>query len=69
MSNVSLWQNIIHSSGSVQDEMAHYLYVLQSVTLNLQEPRMRTPLDCCSQVSRNTAGQVSGSSERNASGL
>uniref|UniRef100_A0A669D1I9 Engulfment and cell motility 3 n=1 Tax=Oreochromis niloticus TaxID=8128 RepID=A0A669D1I9_ORENI len=47
-----LWQNIIHSSGSVQDEMAHYLYVLQSVTLNLQEPRMRTPLDCCSQEQR-----------------
>uniref|UniRef100_A0A669BWS2 Engulfment and cell motility 3 n=1 Tax=Oreochromis niloticus TaxID=8128 RepID=A0A669BWS2_ORENI len=44
--------NIIHSSGSVQDEMAHYLYVLQSVTLNLQEPRMRTPLDCCSQEQR-----------------
>uniref|UniRef100_A0A3P9CIH9 Engulfment and cell motility 3 n=1 Tax=Maylandia zebra TaxID=106582 RepID=A0A3P9CIH9_9CICH len=45
-------KNIIHSSGSVQDEMAHYLYVLQSVTLNLQEPRMRTPLDCCSQEQR-----------------
>uniref|UniRef100_A0A7N8YLW8 Engulfment and cell motility 3 n=1 Tax=Mastacembelus armatus TaxID=205130 RepID=A0A7N8YLW8_9TELE len=44
--------NIIHSSGSVQDEMAHYLYVLQSVTLNHLEPRMRTPLDCCSQEQR-----------------
>uniref|UniRef100_A0A3P8PIJ2 ELMO domain-containing protein n=1 Tax=Astatotilapia calliptera TaxID=8154 RepID=A0A3P8PIJ2_ASTCA len=47
-----IYKNIIHSSGSVQDEMAHYLYVLQSVTLNLQEPRMRTPLDCCSQEQR-----------------
>uniref|UniRef100_A0A672I5V0 Engulfment and cell motility protein 3-like n=1 Tax=Salarias fasciatus TaxID=181472 RepID=A0A672I5V0_SALFA len=44
--NVCLLQNIIHSSGSVQDEMAHYLYVLQSVTLNHLEPRMRMPLDC-----------------------
>uniref|UniRef100_A0A667XP65 Engulfment and cell motility 3 n=1 Tax=Myripristis murdjan TaxID=586833 RepID=A0A667XP65_9TELE len=35
-------------SGSVGDEMAHYLYVLQSVTLNHLEPRMRTPLDCYS---------------------
>ncbi|KAF3854490.1 hypothetical protein F7725_022545 [Dissostichus mawsoni] len=29
-----IYKNIIHSSGSVQDKMAHYLYVLQSVTLN-----------------------------------
>lgn len=49
---VHLLQNIIHSSGAVQDEMAHYLYVLQSVTLNHLEPRMRTPLDCYSQVSQ-----------------
>uniref|UniRef100_A0A665TTT2 Engulfment and cell motility protein 3-like n=1 Tax=Echeneis naucrates TaxID=173247 RepID=A0A665TTT2_ECHNA len=49
---VYLLQNIIHSSGSVQDEMAHYLYVLQSVTLNHLEPRMRTPLDCYSQEQR-----------------
>uniref|UniRef100_A0A672I5N4 Engulfment and cell motility protein 3-like n=1 Tax=Salarias fasciatus TaxID=181472 RepID=A0A672I5N4_SALFA len=41
-----IYKNIIHSSGSVQDEMAHYLYVLQSVTLNHLEPRMRMPLDC-----------------------
>uniref|UniRef100_A0A672ZFQ5 ELMO domain-containing protein n=1 Tax=Sphaeramia orbicularis TaxID=375764 RepID=A0A672ZFQ5_9TELE len=47
-----LLQNIIHSSGSVQDEMAHYLYVLQSVTLNHLEPRMKTPLDCYSQEQR-----------------
>uniref|UniRef100_A0A8C5GY96 Engulfment and cell motility protein 3-like n=1 Tax=Gouania willdenowi TaxID=441366 RepID=A0A8C5GY96_GOUWI len=47
-----LLQNIIHSSGLVQDEMAHYLYVLQSVTLNHLEPRMRTPLDCYSQEQR-----------------
>lgn len=32
--------------------MAHYLYVLQSVTLNHLEARMRTPLDCYSQVGR-----------------
>uniref|UniRef100_A0A667XYA9 Engulfment and cell motility 3 n=1 Tax=Myripristis murdjan TaxID=586833 RepID=A0A667XYA9_9TELE len=44
--------NIIHSSGSVGDEMAHYLYVLQSVTLNHLEPRMRTPLDCYSPEQR-----------------
>uniref|UniRef100_A0AAQ4QZH8 Engulfment and cell motility 3 n=1 Tax=Gasterosteus aculeatus aculeatus TaxID=481459 RepID=A0AAQ4QZH8_GASAC len=44
--------NIIHSSGSVQDKMAHYLYVLQSVTLNHMEARMRTPMDCYSQEQR-----------------
>uniref|UniRef100_A0A672ZI69 ELMO domain-containing protein n=1 Tax=Sphaeramia orbicularis TaxID=375764 RepID=A0A672ZI69_9TELE len=47
-----IYKNIIHSSGSVQDEMAHYLYVLQSVTLNHLEPRMKTPLDCYSQEQR-----------------
>uniref|UniRef100_A0A3Q1H4R2 Engulfment and cell motility 3 n=1 Tax=Acanthochromis polyacanthus TaxID=80966 RepID=A0A3Q1H4R2_9TELE len=47
-----IYKNIIHSSGSVQDEMAHHLYVLQSVTLNHQELRMRTPLDCYSQEQR-----------------
>ncbi|XP_061826210.1 engulfment and cell motility protein 3 isoform X1 [Nerophis lumbriciformis] len=47
-----IYKNIIHSSGSVQDEMAHYLYVLQSVTLNHLEPRMRMPLDCYSQEQR-----------------
>uniref|UniRef100_A0A8C3GAW6 Engulfment and cell motility 3 n=1 Tax=Cyclopterus lumpus TaxID=8103 RepID=A0A8C3GAW6_CYCLU len=51
---VFLLQNIIHSSGSVQDEMAHYLYVLQSVTLNHLEARMRTPMDCYSQEQRDT---------------
>lgn len=30
--------------------MAHHLYVLQSLTLGLLEPRMRMPLDPCSQV-------------------
>uniref|UniRef100_A0A667Y747 Engulfment and cell motility 3 n=1 Tax=Myripristis murdjan TaxID=586833 RepID=A0A667Y747_9TELE len=49
---VRLQSNIIHSSGSVGDEMAHYLYVLQSVTLNHLEPRMRTPLDCYSPEQR-----------------
>lgn len=47
-------QNIIHSSGSVQDEMAHYLYVLQSITLNHLEKRMMVPLDCYNQVSTST---------------
>uniref|UniRef100_A0A8C3GAX4 Engulfment and cell motility 3 n=1 Tax=Cyclopterus lumpus TaxID=8103 RepID=A0A8C3GAX4_CYCLU len=51
---VLLQSNIIHSSGSVQDEMAHYLYVLQSVTLNHLEARMRTPMDCYSQEQRDT---------------
>ncbi|CDQ87356.1 unnamed protein product [Oncorhynchus mykiss] len=45
-------QNIIHSSASVGDEMAHYLYVLQSVTLNHLEPRMRMPLDSYNQDQR-----------------
>ncbi|MGH0127122.1 UNVERIFIED_CONTAM: hypothetical protein FKN15_052672 [Acipenser sinensis] len=44
--------NIIHTSGAVGDEMAHYLYVLQSVTLNTLEPKMRTPLDPSSQEQR-----------------
>uniref|UniRef100_A0A4W5P3F0 Engulfment and cell motility 3 n=1 Tax=Hucho hucho TaxID=62062 RepID=A0A4W5P3F0_9TELE len=45
-------QNIIHSSVAVGDEMAHYLYVLQSVTLNHLEPRMRMPLDSYNQDQR-----------------
>uniref|UniRef100_A0A4W5LGF4 Engulfment and cell motility 3 n=1 Tax=Hucho hucho TaxID=62062 RepID=A0A4W5LGF4_9TELE len=48
-------QNIIHSSASVGDEMAHYLYVLQSVTLNHLEPRMRMPLDSYNQVRKMTS--------------
>ncbi|KAG7468622.1 hypothetical protein MATL_G00145000 [Megalops atlanticus] len=47
-----IYKNIIHSSGSVGDEMAHYLYVLQSVTLNHLEPRMKTPLDYYNQEQR-----------------
>ncbi|MBN3309837.1 ELMO3 protein, partial [Amia calva] len=47
-----IYKNIIHSSAAVGDEMAHYLYVLQSVTLNLLEARMRTPLDSYSQEQR-----------------
>uniref|UniRef100_A0A673Y6Z5 Engulfment and cell motility 3 n=1 Tax=Salmo trutta TaxID=8032 RepID=A0A673Y6Z5_SALTR len=39
-------------SASVGDEMAHYLYVLQSVTLNHLEPRMRMPLDSYNQEQR-----------------
>ncbi|XP_033897227.1 engulfment and cell motility protein 3 isoform X1 [Acipenser ruthenus] len=45
-------KNIIHTSGAVGDEMVHYLYVLQSVTLNTLEPKMRTPLDPYSQEQR-----------------
>ncbi|KAJ8382588.1 hypothetical protein SKAU_G00033660 [Synaphobranchus kaupii] len=47
-----IYKNIIHSSGAMGDEMAHYLYVLQSVTLNHLEPRMRTPLDSYNQDQR-----------------
>ncbi|XP_062402619.1 engulfment and cell motility protein 3 [Sardina pilchardus] len=47
-----IYKNIIHSSGPVGDEMAHYLYVLQSLSLNQLEPRMRTPLDSYSQDQR-----------------
>ncbi|XP_062317368.1 engulfment and cell motility protein 3 isoform X1 [Osmerus eperlanus] len=47
-----IYKNIIHSSASVGDEMAHYLYVLQSVTLNHLEQRMRTPLDSYNQDQR-----------------
>ncbi|XP_058253489.1 engulfment and cell motility protein 3 isoform X1 [Hemibagrus wyckioides] len=45
-------KNIIHSSGPIGDEMAHYLYVLQSVCLNHLDTRMRTPLDSFSQEQR-----------------
>uniref|UniRef100_A0A803XWM5 Engulfment and cell motility 3 n=1 Tax=Meleagris gallopavo TaxID=9103 RepID=A0A803XWM5_MELGA len=44
--------NIIHSSEPLGDEMAHYLYVLQSVSLNLHERRMRTSVDPYSQEQR-----------------
>ncbi|XP_046890202.1 engulfment and cell motility protein 3 isoform X1 [Hypomesus transpacificus] len=47
-----IYKNIIHSSASVGDEMAHYLYVLQSVTLNHLEQRMRMPLDSYNQDQR-----------------
>uniref|UniRef100_A0A8B9QH39 Engulfment and cell motility 3 n=1 Tax=Apteryx owenii TaxID=8824 RepID=A0A8B9QH39_APTOW len=45
-------RNIIHSSEPLGDEMAHYLYVLQSISLNLHERRMRTPMDPYSQEQR-----------------
>uniref|UniRef100_A0A2K6GPH1 Engulfment and cell motility 3 n=1 Tax=Propithecus coquereli TaxID=379532 RepID=A0A2K6GPH1_PROCO len=45
-------KNIIHSAAPLGDEMAHHLYVLQSLTLGLLEPRMRTPLDPYSQEQR-----------------
>ncbi|XP_063053233.1 engulfment and cell motility protein 3 [Engraulis encrasicolus] len=47
-----IYKNIIHCSGTVGDEMAHYLYVLQSLSLNQLEARMRTPLDSYSQDQR-----------------
>ncbi|KAK1804549.1 hypothetical protein P4O66_020559 [Electrophorus voltai] len=47
-----IYKNIIHSSGVVGDEMAHHLYVLQTVRLNHVEARMRTPLDSFSQEQR-----------------
>nr|XP_046167281.1 engulfment and cell motility protein 3-like isoform X1 [Oncorhynchus gorbuscha]XP_046167289.1 engulfment and cell motility protein 3-like isoform X1 [Oncorhynchus gorbuscha] len=47
-----IYKNIIHSSASVGDEMAHYLYVLQSLTLNHLESRMRMPLDSYNQDQR-----------------
>ncbi|XP_035192482.1 engulfment and cell motility protein 3 isoform X2 [Oxyura jamaicensis] len=45
-------KNIIHSSEPLGDEMAHYLYVLQSVSLNLHDRRMRTSMDPYSQEQR-----------------
>ncbi|XP_061449853.1 engulfment and cell motility protein 3 isoform X2 [Rhineura floridana] len=45
-------KNIVHASEPIGDEMAHYLYVLQSLTLNLLERRMRTPMDPYSQEQR-----------------
>ncbi|KAM8799351.1 engulfment and cell motility protein 3 [Eudromia elegans] len=45
-------KNIIHSSEPLGDEMAHYLYVLQSISLNLHERRMRTPMDPYAQEQR-----------------
>uniref|UniRef100_A0A670YI65 ELMO domain-containing protein n=1 Tax=Pseudonaja textilis TaxID=8673 RepID=A0A670YI65_PSETE len=48
----TLLQNIVHASDPIADEMAHYLYVLQSLTLNLLERRMRAPMDPYSQEQR-----------------
>nr|XP_016851703.1 PREDICTED: engulfment and cell motility protein 3 isoform X1 [Anolis carolinensis] len=45
-------KNIVHASEPIGDEMAHYLYVLQSLTLTLLECRMRTPMDPYSQEQR-----------------
>ncbi|XP_066183733.1 engulfment and cell motility protein 3 isoform X2 [Sylvia atricapilla] len=45
-------KNIIHSSEPLGDEMAHYLYVLQSVSLNLCEHRMKMSMDPYSQEER-----------------
>uniref|UniRef100_A0A8V0ZGG8 Engulfment and cell motility 3 n=2 Tax=Gallus gallus TaxID=9031 RepID=A0A8V0ZGG8_CHICK len=50
-------KNIIHSSEPLGDEMAHYLYVLQSVSLNLHERRMRTSVDPYSQTTMRRAQQ------------
>ncbi|XP_062355794.1 engulfment and cell motility protein 3 isoform X1 [Cinclus cinclus] len=45
-------KNIIHSSEPLGDEMAHYLYVMQSVSLNLCEHRMKLSMDPYSQEQR-----------------
>ncbi|XP_048371714.1 engulfment and cell motility protein 3 [Sphaerodactylus townsendi] len=45
-------KNIVHALEPIGDEMAHYLYVLQSLMLNLLEHRMRTPMDPYSQEQR-----------------
>ncbi|NXA73325.1 ELMO3 protein, partial [Thryothorus ludovicianus] len=45
-------KNIIHGSEPPGDEMAHYLYVLQSVSLNLCEHRMKMSMDPYSQEQR-----------------
>ncbi|KFZ64763.1 Engulfment and cell motility protein 3, partial [Antrostomus carolinensis] len=42
----------VHPGEPLGDEMAHYLYVLQSVSLNLCERRMRTSMDPYSQEQR-----------------
>ncbi|XP_041048023.1 engulfment and cell motility protein 3 isoform X2 [Carcharodon carcharias] len=47
-----IFKNIILSSATMRDEMAHYLYVLQSISLNLLEPRMRIPMDPYNQEQR-----------------
>ncbi|CAK6436679.1 unnamed protein product [Pipistrellus nathusii] len=47
-----IYKNIIHSAAPLGDEMAHHLYVLQSLALGLLEQRMRTPLDPYSQEQR-----------------
>ncbi|XP_010610517.1 engulfment and cell motility protein 3 isoform X3 [Fukomys damarensis] len=47
-----IYKSIIHSAVPLGDEMAHHLYVLQSLTLGLLEPHMRTPVDPYSQEQR-----------------
>ncbi|XP_036297409.1 engulfment and cell motility protein 3 [Pipistrellus kuhlii] len=47
-----IYKSIIHSAAPLGDEMAHHLYVLQSLALGLLEQRMRTPLDPYSQEQR-----------------
>ncbi|XP_072492123.1 engulfment and cell motility protein 3 isoform X2 [Notamacropus eugenii] len=47
-----IYKNIIHSPTPLGDEMAHHLYVLQTLILGLLEPRMRTPLDPYNQEQR-----------------
>ncbi|XP_072403757.1 engulfment and cell motility protein 3 isoform X1 [Chiloscyllium punctatum] len=48
----NIQRNIILSSSAVRDEMAHYLYVLQSISLNLLEPRTKIPMDPYNQEQR-----------------
>ncbi|XP_059507572.1 engulfment and cell motility protein 3 isoform X1 [Stegostoma tigrinum] len=47
-----IFKNIILSSSTMRDEMAHYLYVLQSISLNLLEPRTKIPMDPYNQEQR-----------------
>ncbi|XP_048461533.1 engulfment and cell motility protein 3 [Rhincodon typus] len=47
-----IFKNIILSSSAMRDEMAHYLYVLQSISLNLLEPRTKIPMDPYNQEQR-----------------
>ncbi|XP_028906564.1 engulfment and cell motility protein 3 [Ornithorhynchus anatinus] len=45
-------KNIIHSSAPLGAEMAHHLYVLQALSLEVLKPRMQTPIDPFSQEQR-----------------
>ncbi|GCC38946.1 hypothetical protein chiPu_0023335, partial [Chiloscyllium punctatum] len=63
----NIQRNIILSSSAVRDEMAHYLYVLQSISLNLLEPRTKIPMDPYNQVRLGCPGTGQEESELDAS--